>query len=39
MNIGVSMALETCLILGKVSLNLLSCKKDLQTDICGPGRD
>ena len=33
------MALETCLILGQVSLNLLYWKKNLQTDICGLGGD
>ena len=37
MIIGTSMALETCLILGQVSHNLLYWKKNLQTDICGPG--
>ena len=31
------MALETCQILGQVSHNLLSWKKNLLTDICGPG--
>ena len=31
------MALETCLILGQVSHNLLCWKKKLLTDICGPG--
>ena len=31
------MALETCLILGQVSHNLLYSKKKLLTDICGPG--
>ena len=31
------MDLETCLILGQVSHNLLHWKKNLQTDICGPG--
>ena len=35
MIIGISMALETCLILGQVSHNLLYSKK-LPTDICGP---
>ena len=34
MIIGISMI---CLILGQVSLNLLYWKKNLQTDICGPG--
>ena len=33
------MALETCLILGQVSHNLLYSKKKLLTDICGPGGD
>ena len=37
MIIGKSMGQETCRILGQVSLNLLSCKINLQTDICGPG--
>ena len=36
MIIGTLMALETCLILGQVSHNLLSTKK-LPTDIHGPG--
>ena len=31
------MALETCLILGQVSHNLLFWKKKLLTDFCGPG--
>ena len=31
------MALETCLILGQVSHNLLYWKKNLQKDTCGPG--
>ena len=35
----VSMGLETCLILGQVSHNLLYWKKNLLTDTCGPGRD
>ena len=39
MIIGISIGLETCLILGQVSLTLLHLKRDLQTDICGPGRD
>ena len=39
MIIGTLMALETCLILGQVSHNLLDSKKKLLTDICGPGRD
>ena len=37
MIIGTLMALETCLILGQVSHNLLYWKKKLLTDICGPG--
>ena len=39
MIIGTLMALETCLILGQVSHNLLYWKKKFLTDICGPGRD
>ena len=39
MIIGTLMALETCLILGQVSHNLLHSTKKLLTDICGPGRD
>ena len=39
MIIGISMDLETCLILGQVSHNLLYWKKNLLTEICGPGRD
>ena len=35
MIIGTLVALETCLILGQVSHNLLFWKKKLQTDICG----
>ena len=34
---GTLMALETCLILGQVSHNLLYLKKKLLTDTCGPG--
>ena len=34
---GISMGLETCQILGQVSHNLLYWKKNLLTDICGPG--
>ena len=30
---------EICLILGKVSLSLLYWKRNLQTDMCGPGGD
>ena len=37
MIIGTLMALETCLILGLVSHNLLYSTKKLLTDICGPG--
>ena len=37
MIIGISMGLETCLILGQVSHNLLYWKKNLLTDTCGPG--
>ena len=33
---GISMGLETCLILRLVSHNLLYWKKNLPTDICGP---
>ena len=39
MIIGTLMALETCLILGKVSHNLLYSMKKLLTDILGPGGD
>ena len=39
MIIGTLMALETCLILGQGSHNLLYWTKKLPTDICGPGRD
>ena len=39
MIIGTSMDQEICLIFGQVSLNLLYWKRNLQTDICGPGRD
>ena len=40
MIIGISMGLETCLILGQVSHNLLYWKKkNLLTDTCGPGGD
>ena len=35
MIIGISMGLETCLILGQVSHNLLYWKKNLPTDTCG----
>ena len=37
MIIGISMGQEACLIHGQVSLNLLYWKKNLQTDMCGPG--
>ena len=37
MIIGILMALETCLILGQVSLDSPYWKKNLLTDICGPG--
>ena len=39
MIIGTLMALETCLILGQVSYNLLYSMKKLLTDILGPGGD
>ena len=39
MIIGTLMALETCLILGLVSHNLLYSTKKLLTEICGPGGD
>ena len=39
MIIGISMGLETCLMNGQVSLNLLYWKKNLPTDLCGPGGD
>ena len=39
MTIGILMALETCLILGQVSHNLLYSTKKLLTDIHGPGED
>ena len=39
MIIGISMVLETRQILGQVSHNLLYWKKNLPTDICGPGGD
>ena len=37
MIIGISMGLETCQILGQVSHKLLYWKKNLPTDLCGPG--
>ena len=39
MIIGISMGQEICLIIGQVSLNLFLWKKNLPTDICGPGGD
>ena len=39
MTIGISMGQEICLIHGQVSLNLVYWKKNLQTDVCGPGGD
>ena len=39
MTTGILMGQEICLIVGQVSLNLLYWKKNLQTDICGPGED
>ena len=36
-NIGISMGQEICLFHGQVSLDLFYWKKNLQTDICGPG--
>ena len=39
MIIGMLMGQETCVILGRVSHNLLYSKKKLLTDICGPGWD
>ena len=39
MIIGISMGQEICLILGQVSLDLFYWTKNLQTDICGPGRE
>ena len=38
MIIGILMALETCLILGQVSHNLLYSMKKLLSDILGPGK-
>ena len=38
-DIGISMGQGTSLIHGQVSHNLLIWKKNLQQDICGPGRD
>ena len=37
--IGISMALEICLILGQDSQNLLYSKTKLLSDLCGPGGD
>ena len=39
MIIGTLMALETCLILGQVSHNLLYSTKKLPTETCGPGEE
>ena len=39
MIIGTSMGQEICLILGQVSPSLLHWVRNLQKDICGPGRD
>ena len=39
MIIGISMGQEICLIIVQVSLNLFCWKRNLQTDICGPGGD
>ena len=39
MTVGISMDQEMCLVLGQVSLSLLYLKRNLQTDICGPGGD
>ena len=38
MIIGISMGQEICLLLGQVSLSLLCQKRNLPTDMCGPGR-
>ena len=35
--VGTSMGQEICLILGQVSVSLLSWKRNLQMDLCGPG--
>ena len=35
--VGISMGQEICPTCGQDSLNLLFWKKNLQTDICGPG--
>ena len=37
--IGISMGQEIFLVLGQVSVSSLYWKRNLQTDICGPGRD
>ena len=37
MIIGILMALETCVILGQVSHNLIYWKRKPLTDVCGPG--
>ena len=39
MTIGISMGQEICLIIGQVSLSILYCKSNLQTDICGQGEE
>ena len=39
MIIGIFMGQEICLIVGQVSLSLLYWRKNLQTDVCGPGGD
>ena len=39
MIIEISMGHETCQILGQVLHNSLYWKKNLPTDICGPGGD
>ena len=39
MTVGVSMDQEICLLLGQVPLRLLYQKRNLQTDIFGPGGD
>ena len=36
---GISMGQEISLVHGQVSHNLLHWKKNLPTDICGPGGD
>ena len=39
MTIGISMDQEICPIRGEVSISLLYWKKNLLTDVLGPGRD